>query len=191
MNFTMLSITFRQIATHTATSKLAVNVLTPAMVAISVRYAGSLRNSKSWMSTQARQDESCNIPHLRNPTTDHTFDVNELAKPQQLQDKKLTSDILSLDHSFDVSEDYEKAAVALEHTATKDFSRNKGNISTEEVLEVVLEPDDFTTDHTFDVNEARTLKTLKKDGLEPDEFITDHTFDVNEDKLRSTASKDK
>jgi hypothetical protein len=80
----------------------------------------------------------------------------------QPKSKQTTTDNFSSDHSFDVSEEFVKATNVLEQGPKNKMSGKGRHLSTEELLEVVLEPDDFIMDHTFDVNEAKLLDTPRK-----------------------------
>lgn len=163
LKLTMLSTTaFGQIATNPAAFKVAARMLNPVVVAVSARYAGSIRSSQAWLSTQTKQGERISIPHLRNPTDDHVFDVNESATTTHLKDEKRNSDRYSHDHSFDVNEDYAKGVTTLEEASIKTESGKPSHLTTEQLLNVVLEPDDFISDHTFDVNRATVKKNAMK-----------------------------
>jgi len=150
----MLRTVIHQVATNSGVApKIASRVLYPAIVAVSARYTGS--TTKYWFSTQEKEKE--------------TFKAGNHAAHFK---KKIDDNRFVGDHAFDPGEEYEKAANLMEQAAEKtalghDTVESEPlaveQPSAEEMLEIDLEHNEFIADHTFDVNDVKKTKNLKKD----------------------------
>jgi len=207
----MLRTVLHRITTTSVAPKLATKLLGPAAMAVSARYAGSLatRNSRRSFSTQTKpKDDADNVivppfdkEHM---VEDLSFDENEWSVAKSTKSRKqLDPERFVRDDTFDANKAYETAVHVMEeasgHTALGVETTAESALpafeepTPEELLEVDLEHNQFVTDHTFDVNDAKLQKNVpphkQDDPDERNQFVKDHTFDVNDEKKVQNVPK--